>query len=73
MTSATPKPLSLLLPNIVPEQMYSLEGEKLRFFKTATGIDDEDKLREHMLAIQREAFKVMNSVAEVVVNLSSLK
>ena len=50
MTSATPKPLSLLLPNIVPERMYSLEGEKLRFFKTATGIDDEDKLREHISA-----------------------
>lgn len=38
----------------------SLTVEQLRFFKTETGIDDEDKLREHMAAVQRAAHEVMN-------------
>ncbi|EJF60602.1 hypothetical protein BD309DRAFT_920319 [Dichomitus squalens] len=57
MPSAIPKPFET--PGIIPERSkYSLSGEELHFFMAETGIDDPDKLKEHMFAVQREAFKV---------------
>ncbi|KAI0639007.1 hypothetical protein C8Q77DRAFT_23362 [Trametes polyzona] len=40
------------------EKLYSLEGEELAFFKAQTGIEDEDELRKHVVAVAREAYAV---------------
>lgn len=39
--------------------LYSLDGEELSFYKKATGIHDEDKLRQHILSVQAEAYKAI--------------
>lgn len=40
------------------EALYSLEGEELDFMRTQTGIEDEDELKTHIIAITREAYAV---------------
>ena len=60
MTPASTKPFSIPQIQVQPVRFDSLTVEQLRFFKTETGIDDEDKLREHMVAVQRAAHEVMN-------------
>ena len=40
------------------EKYYSLSGDELRFFQALTGITDEQQLKEHVIAIQREAYEV---------------
>ncbi|EJF60603.1 hypothetical protein DICSQDRAFT_155718 [Dichomitus squalens LYAD-421 SS1] len=39
------------------EEFYSLSGDELSFFKTMTGITDEVLLKEHIIAVQRDAYK----------------
>lgn len=48
--------LSRLFP--FDEQLYSLEGEELAFMKSQTGIEDEDELRKHIIAVTKEAYIV---------------
>ncbi|KAJ8518184.1 hypothetical protein ONZ45_g4715 [Pleurotus djamor] len=38
--------------------MYSLDTEEATFFKTTTGIQDDDKLKSHILAVQAKAYSV---------------
>lgn len=38
--------------------LYSLKGDELESFKQLTGIGDDEELKEHILAVQREAFAV---------------
>ena len=40
------------------EKFYNLNEQELAFFKSATGIHDETALKEHMIAVQREAYAV---------------
>ncbi len=40
------------------EKFYHLDNDALEFFKTASGIKDEEGLRMHIIAVQREAYKV---------------
>ncbi|TDL28239.1 hypothetical protein BD410DRAFT_782211 [Rickenella mellea] len=40
--------------------LYSLDGEEQNFFKRQTDIQDGEKLKEHIIAVQEEAFKVVN-------------
>jgi len=37
---------------------YSLDPDELAFFKQETGIQDEAALKEHILTVQAEAYKV---------------
>ena len=39
--------------------LYSLRENESVFLKQLTKIDDDEKLKEHILAVQREAFEVM--------------
>ena len=39
------------------ERFYHLDGDALEFFKTASGIKDEERLKAHVIEIQREAYK----------------
>ena len=40
------------------DKLYSLSPLALDFFKSQTGIDNEDALREHILTVQRRAYEV---------------
>jgi len=38
--------------------LYALGTESLTFFKTITGIHDDDELKEHILSVQAQAYAV---------------
>ena len=40
------------------ENLYCLDGEELAFFRNHTGIQDEQKLKEHIMSIQKKAYNV---------------
>ena len=42
------------------EKLYSLSGDELRFYQTMTGITDEQQLKDHIIAVQREAYEVFS-------------
>ncbi|KAI1797519.1 hypothetical protein LXA43DRAFT_877015 [Ganoderma leucocontextum] len=44
--------------NPLDERLYKLEDEELAFMKTQTGIEDEEELKKHILAIQAEAYDI---------------
>ncbi|KAI0806647.1 hypothetical protein C8Q74DRAFT_1312763 [Fomes fomentarius] len=46
------------LVNEASEDSLQLDKEQLQFFQTATGIEDEAQLKAHIVAVQRDAFKV---------------
>ena len=37
---------------------YSLTEEEVGFYKAQTGIQDDDALKEHILAVQKDAYEV---------------
>ncbi|KAI0072366.1 hypothetical protein K474DRAFT_1629115 [Panus rudis PR-1116 ss-1] len=45
------------IPPLDPE-FYSLDDEEANFFKTWTGIQDEEQLKEHMFRVREKAYKV---------------
>lgn len=53
-TAITPD--TLKLP--IDPSAYDLTGDELAFFKTQTGIQNEDELRDHILKVQAEAYAV---------------
>ena len=53
-----PAPYKFHLSTDQSEKSYSLDEEELRFFKTATGIEDATGLQNHIIGVQREAYKV---------------
>ncbi|KAH9933311.1 uncharacterized protein B0H18DRAFT_870613 [Fomitopsis serialis] len=40
------------------ESLYSLDEEESAFFKSLTGIDDDEALKQHILKVQNDAFEV---------------
>ena len=40
------------------EQFYDPDGDELRFLKEATGILDEENMKERIIEVQLEAYKV---------------
>lgn len=40
------------------EQYYSLKGDELDFFRSQTGIEDEEELKQHIIAVQKKAYDV---------------
>ena len=40
------------------ETLYTLGEEEIAFFKSQTGIDDEQELKRHILRVQKEAYEV---------------
>jgi hypothetical protein len=38
--------------------LYSINEDESAFFKQLTNIDDDEKLKEHIIAIQRESLQV---------------
>ncbi|KAI0336234.1 hypothetical protein GY45DRAFT_591939 [Cubamyces sp. BRFM 1775] len=48
--------LAKLFP--IDESKYSLKGEELEFMQAQTGIEDEEELKRHILAVQAEAYAI---------------
>ena len=40
------------------DTLYTLGEEEIAFFKSQTGIDDEEELKRHILRLQKEAYEV---------------
>ena len=40
------------------EALYNLKENEIKFFKSQTGIQDEDELKAHVLSAQKEAYEV---------------
>ena len=38
--------------------LYDLAADELEFYKSATGIQDENELNEHILRVQAKAYQV---------------
>ena len=43
-------------------EFYRLTDEEVAFHKAQTGIRDDDELKEHILAVQRDAYEVPSSL-----------
>ncbi|KAI0823141.1 hypothetical protein BC628DRAFT_1316638 [Trametes gibbosa] len=56
LNSDTAESLAKLFP--LDEKLYSLEGEELEFMKEQTGIEDENELKRHIIAVAKDAFAV---------------
>ena len=44
--------------NPLDENLYQLDEAGKAFMKTQTGIEDEEELKKHILAVQAEAYEV---------------
>lgn len=42
----------------IDESLYSLDPDEYAFFKSQTGISNEDELKAHILAVQARAYEV---------------
>ncbi|TFK45994.1 hypothetical protein OE88DRAFT_1638905 [Heliocybe sulcata] len=56
MTDLSDAPKPWLLP--LDDRYYYLDEEEAYFFKTETGITDEDELKRHIISVQKKAFEV---------------
>ena len=45
--------------------LYEPTPEAVDFFKKVTGISDDDELKQHVLAVQKEAWEVRSQVCPV--------
>ncbi|RDX41920.1 hypothetical protein OH76DRAFT_175124 [Lentinus brumalis] len=46
-----------ILPVDGTEELLQLDGDRLEFFRSTTGIDDIEELKKHIVAVQREAYE----------------
>jgi|ERR1700722_9994223 len=51
------------------ESLYHLDHDELTFFRTHTGIDNDEDLKSHILSIQAKAYDVHESFAALVLML----
>ena len=49
----------LSAPKLDPN-LYELNEEQSKFYKQLTGIDDDEEMKQHILAVQREAYEVLS-------------
>ena len=47
-----------ILPADGTEELLQLDGDRLDFFRTATGIEDANDLKKHIVTVQRAAYAV---------------
>ncbi|TFK85712.1 hypothetical protein K466DRAFT_551672 [Polyporus arcularius HHB13444] len=59
VAGATPTPnFTAVLPLRGTEALLHFDEDQLEFYKKATGIDDLDALKRHLISVQREAYAV---------------
>ena len=47
-----------ILPVDGTEELLQLDGDRLEFFRTATGVENANDLKKHIVAVQRAAYAV---------------
>ena len=47
---------------LLDDDFYHLGPEEAAFFKSWTGINDDEKLKQHILEVQRDAYQVGETV-----------
>ena len=45
-------------PRALDEKYYTLEPDESSFFKTYTGINDDEELKKHIVKVQKDAYAV---------------
>ena len=56
--SAPQESTGLIAYKALDERLYDLNDEERSFLKEQSGIQDDDELKEHIIQIQTEAYKV---------------
>ncbi|KZV97531.1 hypothetical protein EXIGLDRAFT_607962 [Exidia glandulosa HHB12029] len=69
--AATERPAHYNLP--IDPSVYSLQPDEAAFFKEQTGLHDDEVLKEHILAVQAEAYQVYPYPCIRVFNFTTLK
>lgn len=49
---------SKVYPKPLDEQLYDLDAEEREFFKKETGIETDEELKKHLIAVQTKAYLV---------------
>jgi hypothetical protein len=55
---SSPLPSDASKPSLDPN-LYFLTAKETEFYKAQTGIQDDEELKEHILAVQRDAYEVI--------------
>ncbi|KZT13254.1 uncharacterized protein LAESUDRAFT_719592 [Laetiporus sulphureus 93-53] len=58
MANITPEDLDFFRKQSLDERYYDLEEDELAFFKSQTGIQDEEELKQHIMKVQEDAFEI---------------
>lgn len=58
MTANTISDLQKAYKSSLDEKFYSLDEEEKSFFKKETGIQDDEELKAHIIAVQTKAYSV---------------
>ncbi|KZT13253.1 uncharacterized protein LAESUDRAFT_719587 [Laetiporus sulphureus 93-53] len=58
MANITPEDLDFFRKQSLDERYYDLEADELAFFKSQTGIQDEEELKQHIMKVQEDAFEI---------------
>lgn len=59
MTEATTKPPGRRLPHLkLDPSLYNPQPHEIEFFKAQTGIENDEELKAHIFAVQKEAWEV---------------
>ncbi|RPD55373.1 hypothetical protein L227DRAFT_615445 [Lentinus tigrinus ALCF2SS1-6] len=62
-----------VLPIAGSEDLLQLDGDRLEFFRSATGINDVDELKKHIVAVQRAAYEARPYPCLVKFNFAKLR
>lgn len=51
-----------VLPDKLDPSLYKLRDDEKAFYQAATGINDDEELKEHIIAVQTEAYEVLKTM-----------
>lgn len=59
-------------PRLLDEEYYSLKPEEASFFKTYTGIEDDQELKKHIIRVQTDAYAVSTVASSSTIRVGPL-
>lgn len=59
-------------PRLLDEEYYSLDPEEASFFKTYTGIEDDQELKKHIIRVQTDAYAVSTVASSSTIRVGPL-
>lgn len=51
--------------NELDPDLYNLQPQEAAFFKQQTGIQDDELLKQHIIQVQTEAYKVLSLLTDI--------